>query len=102
MLFTFLLISTLSYGQSYEEKIAEKTCECISKDIETDHSDELLKKCIISSNIEVINNSPSKKENRQFTVEGIQRTFYNVSELVMEKCPAYSTKVTAPKNILRM
>ena|SRR5690606_34864658 len=97
IILTFLLISSLSYGQSYEEKIAEKSCDCISKDTETDNLDELLKKCIISSKIEVENNDPSEKDNRQFTVEGIRKTFSDVSKLVIEKCPAIRTKVSEKK-----
>ncbi len=94
-----LLISVLSYGQTYEEKIATKSCECISKDSETDNLDELLKKCIVSSKIEVENNDPSEKENRQFTVEGIRKTFSDVSKLVIEKCPALRTKVSEQKKL---
>ena len=97
IILTFLLISSLSYGQSYEEKIAEKSCDCISKEAETDNLDELLKKCIISSKIEVENNDPSEKDNRQFTVEGIRKTFSDVSKLVIEKCPAIRTKVSEKK-----
>jgi tetratricopeptide (TPR) repeat protein len=95
----FLLISVISYGQTYEEKIAAKSCECISKDSETDNLDELLKKCIVSSTIEVENNDPSEKDNRQFTVEGIRKTFSDVSKLVIEKCPALRTKVSEQKKM---
>ena len=97
IILTFLLISSLSHGQSYQEKIAEKSCDCISKDAEMDNLDELLKKCIISSKIEVENNDSSEKDNRQFTVEGIRKTFSDVSKLVIEKCPALRTKVSEKK-----
>lgn len=94
---TLLLITSLSFGQTYEEKIAKKSCNCISKDNETNNLDELLKKCIISSKIEVENNDPNEKKNIQFTVEGISKTFRDVSKLVIEKCPALRTKVSEKK-----
>lgn len=94
---TFLLISFLSFGQSYEEQIAEKSCNCISKDTETDNLDELLQKCIVSSKIEVENNDQSAKDNRKFTAEGIRKTFSDVSKLIIRKCPALRTKVSEKK-----
>ena len=50
-LFIFLLISIFSFGQSYEEKIAEKSCHCISKDTKTDDLNALIKKCIILAHV---------------------------------------------------
>ena len=97
LLYIFLLVSAFSFGQSYEEKIANKACECISKDSETENLNKLLQKCIISSKIDVENNDPSEKENRQFTVEGIRQTFSDVSKLVIEKCPVLRTKVSEQK-----
>ena len=95
-----LLTSTLSFGQSYEEKIAQKTCECISEDFETDNLDELLKRCIISSKIYVESNDPKEKGNSKFTVEGIRKTFRDVSKLVIEKCPVIRTKVSEQKKLI--
>ncbi|TYB69027.1 tetratricopeptide repeat protein [Bizionia saleffrena] len=97
IILVFLFISISTFGQTYEEKIAEKSCECISEDSETDNLNDLLKKCIISSKIEIENNDPSEKENRQFTVEGIRKTFSNVSKLVIENCLAIRTKVSEQK-----
>ncbi len=93
----FLFISIIAFGQTYEEKIAKKSCECISKDYETDNLNDLLKKCIISSKIDVESNDTSEKDNRQFTVEGIRKTFSNVSKLVIENCPSLRTKVSEQK-----
>lgn len=97
IILAFLLVISLSFGQTYEEKIAEKSCDCISKNTKTDNPDELLKKCIISSKIEVENNDPTEKDNRQFTVEGIRKAFSDVSKLVIEECPALRTKVSEKK-----
>ncbi|MFB9053587.1 tetratricopeptide repeat protein [Formosa undariae] len=93
----FLFISTILFGQTYEEKIAEKSCECISEDSETVNLNDLLKKCIISSKIEVESNDSNDKDNSQFTVEGIRKIFSDVSNLVIEKCPALRTKVSEQK-----
>ncbi|SFC96086.1 Tetratricopeptide repeat-containing protein [Zunongwangia mangrovi] len=93
----FLFISLITFGQTYEEKIAKKSCECISKDSETENLNDLLKKCIVSSKIDVENNDTSEKDNRQFTVEGIRKTFSDVSKLVIEECPSLRTKVFEKK-----
>jgi tetratricopeptide (TPR) repeat protein len=98
-IYIFFLTSTIAYGQLYEEKIAKKACQCISKEIATDNLDELMRKCIISSQIDVDSNDPSEKENRQFTVEGIRKIYNNVSTLLVEKCPALRTKVSEQKKL---
>lgn len=98
-IYIFFLTSAIAYGQLYEEKIAKKACQCISKEITTDNLEEIMRKCIISSQIDVDSNDPSEKENRQFTVEGIRKTYNNVSTLLVEKCPALRTKVSEQKKL---
>lgn len=90
----FLFISIIGFGQTYEEKIANKSCKCISNNSKTTDINELLKDCIVSSKIDVEHNDPNEKEKRRFTVEGIRKTFRDVSKIVVESCPALRTKVS--------
>lgn len=91
------LVSISVFGQTYEEKLATKSCDCISElDVIVDLKQTLIQ-CIISSQNEVHSNDKDKIYERPSTVEGIRQNFKDISDLVVKNCPSLQTKVNEQK-----
>ncbi|WP_299150226.1 tetratricopeptide repeat protein [uncultured Dokdonia sp.] len=96
-LITILLVSISTYGQTYEELIAAKSCDCIAElELMPDLKQSLIK-CITSSKSEIHANDKDQVYERPSTVEGIRKNFKDVSDLVIQNCPSLRTKVMEQK-----
>lgn len=78
-----VVIATNAYGQSFEEKIATLACECLKKQENID--DEVYRKCISNSMVEVTSNNPDDFS-KIGTVEGIQGIFLKVDAILSKTC----------------
>lgn len=92
LVWILLLVPLFNFAQSYHQKIANKTCDCIAKDTKTKDLNELLQNCVIASKIEVDNNEAKKQDKGKNTVEGIRTTFAVVSKLVIKNCSSFKPK----------
>lgn len=71
---------------SYEDKIAEKACLCLSKlDTITDARQAIID-CNIQAKNEVHQEDVDGKYKRDYTVEGIRRLNKTVTDLLIENC----------------
>jgi hypothetical protein len=94
-----LLISFSTFDQtkeavmedlSYEDKIAEKACECLSEKDSIPDDRQAVIKCIILATNEIHKEDIDKKYKRDFTVEGIRGLNKNVTDLLLKNCSVVS------------
>lgn len=86
LLFLVLLVSTtFSYGQTVEERIAEKACECLRNETEID--DEKYRNCVSKYMAEVILQDSDPKVRETFNnVEGIKSMWEKVNATMTKDC----------------
>jgi len=96
LLFNFIILSIV--GQTYEEIIANKTCECISQINNSTNVNTSFKRCILQSKFEAERNDSLTNPNN--SVEGMREAFQLVTELVTKNCIALQTKKSEYKKTL--
>jgi len=86
-----LILSTNVFGQTLEERVADRACDCIQKTKKL--NDENYRKCLASSISYVVAND-NNPDDTQFivTVEGIQDLLRKVDSIVSRNCVVYSKK----------
>mgnify|MGYP001414459913 CR=1 FL=1 len=96
LLFNFIILTTVA--QTYEDKIASKTCNCISLiNAETDVNTSF-KRCILQSKFEIDRNDSIEKPTNN--IEGMRQIFQTVSDLVNKNCNALRTKKSEHQKVV--
>lgn len=90
-IFLIILIATNVYGQSFEERAAILTCDCLKKQKKID--DVKYRECLSNSLTEVIakNGNPDDLSKIE-TIEGMQNTLSKVDSIVSLTCVLLSEK----------
>ena len=78
--------------RSYNDKVAEKACNCLSELEVIKDVKESLTTCIISSTNKVHEQDVEDKYSRDFTVEGIRSHHKKVRDLLIKNCSIVSTE----------
>lgn len=98
ILIFFSLIFLHTFGQTYEERIASKTCDCIALSAPQTNANTNFKHCILQSKYEVENKDLIK--NTDSSIEGMRKAFQIISDLVNNNCLALKTnKATYQKTL---
>jgi tetratricopeptide (TPR) repeat protein len=95
---TIVIISNISYSQTFEEKIAIRACECLKN--KSKINDDVYQKCITESIADVAL-TDSDKNNREVinTVDGIQSLLKKVYEIMPTTCENEKSKENENKKI---
>lgn len=93
-IFLIIIIVTNVSGQSFEDKAAKLSCDCLKEIKQIDN--EKYRECITSSMARLIKNGESFKD---WTVEGIQNTYLKVDSIVSLICVLLSEKELKEKRI---
>ena len=83
---SLFLIGVATFSQTFEEKIAEKACDCVKNTMGM--TNEKYQNCISTSMAETIAESGKQKENlKQInTTDGIKKTLKSVDEILQKTC----------------
>lgn len=91
--FLFILISIFSFCQSFEQKVAEKTCKCISE-IKPITKEEF-RKCESESFGSTLNETDDKKIKRKIkNIKGMIEVIKNINAILIDTCPGKKEEET--------
>lgn len=96
---SILLLGFISYGQKFEQTVADASCECIQE--LPDLTDENYKNCISTSLTEALVKGDVKRNMKQIgTVKGMKSTLEKVYGILAESCSFNSNKELKQKREL--
>ncbi|WP_373709249.1 tetratricopeptide repeat protein [Kaistella sp.] len=88
---SILLLGFISYGQTFEQTVADASCECIQE--LPDLTDENYKNCISTSLTEALVKGDVKRNMKQIgTVKGMKSTLEKVYGILAESCSLNANK----------
>ncbi|WP_193316050.1 tetratricopeptide repeat protein [Flavicella marina] len=98
LLAVVILLTSSATSQTYEERIADLSCEYI-QDIDITNDVEIsMKKCILQAKFEVEQKHPELKPN--ISIEELRAKYKEIFALISKNCPSLTSKKSAHKKHL--